>query len=308
MSIRIAALSLAICTALCGQQRQATYRFTFQSTWSAQTHPTSFPTNPRFTPFVGGLHDPGVSFWGVGQLASFGLEQLAMTGNTFPFFQQVGQTVIFGTPSVALSYTNALVPSPGSVSYEFTTTRAMLTMVALFGDADGAVFNTRGEESDLIVRVKTGYDGSVPTANSVALRNCVALFELTGVDRFRAQADELAGAFTPTLSSNPMALMEMLLGVDSLLGERVELVLAGDDAGVRALLLEARSGFHPNLFIARAPSGSEGERAESIQPALQGKTAGGGATAYVCRGFSCLQPTSDASAMRGQLDLLAAES
>jgi len=130
MSIRIAALSLAICAPMVAQNRQATYRFTFQSTWSAQTHPTSFPANPQFSPFVGGLHSPGVSFWGVGQLAPYGLEQLATTGNTFPFFQMVGQTIIFGTPSVGLSYGNALSSSPGTVSYEFTTTRAMLTMVA----------------------------------------------------------------------------------------------------------------------------------------------------------------------------------
>jgi hypothetical protein len=138
MSLRFAARSMPTAALLCcllaaplsAQQGQATYRFTFQSTWSAQTHPTSFPANPGFTPFVGGLHDLGVSFWAPGQLAGYGLQQLAMTGNTFPFFQQVGQTVIFGFPSTPISYANALQPSPGTISYEFTTTKPMLTMVA----------------------------------------------------------------------------------------------------------------------------------------------------------------------------------
>jgi hypothetical protein len=41
----------------------AEYRVTFESTWSAQTHPFEFPSNAHFSGLIGGTHNDGVSFW-----------------------------------------------------------------------------------------------------------------------------------------------------------------------------------------------------------------------------------------------------
>ena len=45
------------------------YTVEFESTWSANTHPTDFPSNPHFSGLVGGTHDNSVTFWETGQLA-----------------------------------------------------------------------------------------------------------------------------------------------------------------------------------------------------------------------------------------------
>lgn len=127
MSFRIALLVLTTCAPLLAQPGRAAFRFTFQSTWSAATHPNAFPTNPQFSPFVGGVADPGLTFWAPGMMASSGLRQLAETGSTLPFFQQVNQNFMFAQ---GLPFANGLGTSPGSISYEFLTTRPMLTLVA----------------------------------------------------------------------------------------------------------------------------------------------------------------------------------
>jgi len=169
---------------------------------------------------------------------------------------------------------------------------------------DGALYNTRAGESDLLVRVKTGYDGSVPTANSVAAYNMLSLYELTGEAVYLQQLEKLLRAFQARLQQQPLAMVRMLLALDAYLGERTELVLAGPLAETLPLLREARSGYHPDLFISYAPGDPE---SLSLIPSLEGKESGAEAIAYVCRGFACRRPTGDPSEMRAQLALRRAE-
>src|SRR5688500_14268429 len=41
----------------------APYRVTFDSTWSATTHPQDFPSNAHFSGLIGGTHKAAVTFW-----------------------------------------------------------------------------------------------------------------------------------------------------------------------------------------------------------------------------------------------------
>ncbi len=176
-----------------------------------------------------------------------------------------------------------------------------------FGDdTDGALFNTRAGQADLLVRAKTGYDGSVPTANSVAATNAILLYELTARSEYADQAKRLLQAFGGTLESRPTALVSMQLALDAYLGERVELVLAATDDGprVQAMVYAARGGYHPDLIIALA---SGNANAAKVLPILDGKVEQGAATAYVCRAFACRMPTTDLSVMTNDLGLLVAE-
>jgi uncharacterized protein YyaL (SSP411 family) len=180
-------------------------------------------------------------------------------------------------------------------------------MFERFGDAqDGVLFNSAEGADDLIVRVKVGYDGAVPTANSVAAANAIRLFELTGEEEYWSQAERMLGAFAATLTESPMALVQMLLAVDAFVGERVELVLAGAsaDPAVRAFLRDARSGYLPQLTVAHAPSGPDRIRAEALLPSLVGKGDVEAPTAYVCRGFVCRRPTPLRPHMLEELALL----
>ena len=51
----------------------ASYKVTFTATWSAATHPTSFPPNPHFSGLIGGAHNASVTFWEAGSTASVGI-------------------------------------------------------------------------------------------------------------------------------------------------------------------------------------------------------------------------------------------
>src|SRR5262245_54595183 len=110
----------------------AQYTVTFDATWSLATHPSQFPPAPHWSPLIGGTHSASVSFWGPGQLASQGIEDMAELGATVPLANEVGAAITAGTAaSVILG--NGIGPSPGSTSVSFTIQRdfPLVTLVSM---------------------------------------------------------------------------------------------------------------------------------------------------------------------------------
>lgn len=129
-------LLLTVAPAL-AQDGVASYRFTFQSTWSAQTHPSNFPFNPHYSPLVGCTHNGNLSLWEPGAIATPGIELMAETGGTSLLVHEVNQHIQAGTADQVLNYggAGALGNSPGSVSVTFNVSSdhsllSLVTMVA----------------------------------------------------------------------------------------------------------------------------------------------------------------------------------
>ncbi len=110
----------------------AEYRVTFESTWSAQTHPFQFPANPHFSGLIGGTHTDRVSFWNVGDLASQGIQDMAEQGLKTTLAQEVQAAIAAGTANAVLSG-DGIGPSPGSVSLTFQVDEAFpfVTLVSM---------------------------------------------------------------------------------------------------------------------------------------------------------------------------------
>lgn len=113
----------------------AQYRLTFNSTWSAATHPTDFPSpNEHYSPLVGGTHDSGVTFWEPGGLATVGLKNVAETGGTGNMASEVNAAISAGDAEFLLNG-GGLGSSPGATEMTFTITQShplvtMVTMIA----------------------------------------------------------------------------------------------------------------------------------------------------------------------------------
>ncbi len=132
--LRSALLLAFLLPTLASAQSTATYRVTFESTWSAATHPNGFPPNPHFSPLIGGVHDGTASLWTVGGLASPGMEQMAETGGTSQLRGEVN-ALVGQNKALAVVSGGGIANSPGSVSLTFDLTEAyplvsLVTMVA----------------------------------------------------------------------------------------------------------------------------------------------------------------------------------
>lgn len=112
----------------------ARYRVTFDASWSRSSHPQDFPSNPHFSPLVGGTHTAAVRFWAEGALASAGIRDMAERGRTQPLDQEIEAAIAAGTAQ-RLLIGGAVGTSPGSVVLEFEVSQAyplvtLVTMIA----------------------------------------------------------------------------------------------------------------------------------------------------------------------------------
>ncbi|MCG8460297.1 MAG: spondin domain-containing protein [Holophagales bacterium] len=110
----------------------ALYRARFQATWSASSHPQSFPGNPHFSGLIGGVHSSAVSFWEDGGIASAGMEAMAEAGAKSPLDAEVQAAIDAGTALSILSGFG-LGTSPAGTSLDFGVHRdyPLVTLVSM---------------------------------------------------------------------------------------------------------------------------------------------------------------------------------
>ena len=114
----------------------ATYRVTFQATWSSKTHPhAGFPAHPMFSPLVGGVHSDRAVYWKVGELASTGIKLMAEEGIPDGLASEVEADISRGRALGVLS-SPVTTDSPGFntiASFKATKDFSLVTLVAMFG-------------------------------------------------------------------------------------------------------------------------------------------------------------------------------
>lgn len=110
----------------------AQYRVTFEATWTRGSHPEDFPSNPHFSPLVGGTHGSSVRFWSEGALASEGIRNMAERGQTPPLESEVNAAIAAGTAQ-RLLLGSGLGGGTGSVVMEFEVglTHPLVTLVTM---------------------------------------------------------------------------------------------------------------------------------------------------------------------------------
>jgi len=180
-------------------------------------------------------------------------------------------------------------------------------MVSEYWDADaGGFFSTAGSSKDLPLRPKELYDGAIPSANSVALGNLLALGRLTGNARWEDMAHTLSESFSGTVGRQPTAYTHFLLGLDMALYPGQEVVIVGerDAAYTREMLSAIHSRFSPNRVLLLKSDDNQDRLAAFADHTREMRQSNSRPTAYVCSNFTCQTPTTDIQAMVDHLDAL----
>lgn len=159
-----------------------------------------------------------------------------------------------------------------------------------FWDAEnGGYFATADGDSTILLRQKEDYDGSEPSASSIAALNCVRLASLTGSETLWRRARDIFDAFASVITNSQVLAMPLLLvSVQAFVSEgSKKVVIIGSDGDASDFLSEFWSrGFPRSIALLRIPLDGAGE---DVRPLLsrgrQSLTAKDGApTAYVCTG------------------------
>jgi len=172
-------------------------------------------------------------------------------------------------------------------------------MRELFEDPQqGGFFTTAGQDASLVLRMKDDYDGAEPSGNSVALLDLLRLTHLTDRDEYRQAAVRTLDALMPKMSSQPVAVPQMLVALDYSLAPKREVLIAGDPNAepTRALLRQLRSRFLPYTVTLLVDSDATREQLIPFFPtAGVMRPVNGEPTAYVCENYTCSLPTTDVS-------------
>jgi uncharacterized protein len=78
----------------------------------------------------------------------------------------------------------------------------------------GGYYFTAHDHEKLFARGKDQYDGAQPSGNSVAARNLVRLWDKTGEERYRAEAETLFKTFAGAMKTSPSGLTTMVQALD----------------------------------------------------------------------------------------------
>jgi uncharacterized protein YyaL (SSP411 family) len=178
------------------------------------------------------------------------------------------------------------------------------TLRDFWNEAGGGFHFTADHHERLPVRHTDGYDGAMPSGNSV-MADCLArLARLTGRPEYEQRANETVAAFSRDIKRLPSGHTHMLRAVLTMAAPSFEVVLAGGQGtpGLEVLLDAVRAHAPPDTAVLVVPPGPTGDPLRRAVPFVDGHVPiDGRAAAYVCRDFSCRLPTADRDELVRQL-------
>ena len=173
------------------------------------------------------------------------------------------------------------------------------SMVQWFWDNDsGAFYDTASDQQDLLTRPRDITDNATPAGTSLAVELLLRLGDLHADTDMTRRAHAVLETLAEPMARYPLAFGHALTAADLAVNGAIELALIGDPQATDfQLLANAASGlFVPSLVIAGGASGGDRVALLRDRAVRHGK-----ATAYVCRGYSCDAPTTDARELFDQL-------
>ena len=166
-----------------------------------------------------------------------------------------------------------------------------------FNDNEGGGLFLGSDQSEkLIIRAKTGYDGAIPSGNSIAVLIFNRLYRMTGNLRWANLSEKTLRSFSKDLKQMPSGYTAMILGFmyDAYGSKEIVVVANGRHEETQLLLEELQSLYIPQkimLFkdtnkrrdpLTKIASWTENHSAQNNKP-----------TIYICEDFACSLPTTD---------------
>ena len=166
-----------------------------------------------------------------------------------------------------------------------------------------------GEDPTVLLRLKEDYDGAEPSAGSVTVANLLILAHLCGGDEAVDGSDRIERTLRRLGSSSreARAMPMMLAAASTYLAGVPQVIIVGarNAAGTIALHREFIRCFLPGaVSLVVEPGGHHAALVERLSWLGTMVATDGKPTAYLCRGFTCQEPTNDPELFRDQLVVL----
>jgi uncharacterized protein YyaL (SSP411 family) len=151
-----------------------------------------------------------------------------------------------------------------------------------FGDGTGGFFDTANDAEQLVRRPRDPTDNATPSGLSAAAGALLTYAALTGSDAHRSAAEAALGTVAPLFARHARFAGWACAVAEALVAGPAEVAVVE----------------RPDLLAIARRTTAPGAVVVDQGPLLEGRPAG---AAYVCRGFVCDAPTTDATRLRDQL-------
>ncbi len=184
-----------------------------------------------------------------------------------------------------------------NVTYLAEAVQLSNIMVDEFLDVTNGGFFLGSESSEkLIVRAKTGYDGAMPSGNSVAAMNCSKLNRITGETKWAEISDKIFMTFSNEIQKTPSGYASMVNAFLFNIDRPKEIVIVGSskDDETKKAIKKIKSEYVPSKVIIFKDTDDELNKLSPLakwtvtQETIDEKT-----TYYICQDFACKIPTTD---------------
>lgn len=157
---------------------------------------------------------------------------------------------------------------------------------------------------NLISRPKELYDGAIPSGNSIALRNMLFLYKITGDVKYYEIAEKTIMLFNDAVSQYPPGYTAYLNALYMLLGSSAEIVVCGNrnSEDTLSMLELIREKSIPNSTVILKTPENEDSLSQLAPFTKSMYCVGGRATAYICTDFACSQPVNEIELLRDALE------
>ena len=167
--------------------------------------------------------------------------------------------------------------------------------VTRFRDDDGTFFESPEDGEALILRQKPFFDSPTPSGNASMALLAFWLGRYFGRPEWEDASRAVVSSVAGQLPRAATGFGAMLQALELQVAPPREIVLIGDEIARAPFQREVARRYLPATVLAPAGSG------EGL-PLLEGRSAGDGATAYVCENMVCDLPSTSVSAFVEQLD------
>jgi uncharacterized protein YyaL (SSP411 family) len=174
-------------------------------------------------------------------------------------------------------------------------------MLERFRDPNGGFFDTPDDGETLLVRPKDIQDNATPSGNALACEALLKLAAFTDEGKYRDAAEMSLTLITDFALRHPLGFARWLSAAENSRGpmKQVAVVSESRDENFDRMIKATQSEYRPALVIAASMLPLE----KNVPPLLRDRpVVNKQATAYVCEGFVCKQPTIEIKTLFAQLN------
>ncbi|HCK66827.1 MAG TPA: thioredoxin domain-containing protein [Anaerolineae bacterium] len=174
-------------------------------------------------------------------------------------------------------------------------------MIEKFSDEAGGFFDTPNDGENLLIRPKDVQDNATPCGNSLACEALIKMAEYAGEGKYRDLAEKSLSLITTYTLRYPLGFARWLSSVENVSGTMKQVALIGEagEENFEALKKIIQSEYRPNIIMACSSYPIKENAPALLNDRIMLENQ---ATAYVCEGFVCKQPTTKIEKLVEQLN------